>query len=226
MAVEFLKRQCRFFIALLCGAIFMFSGVYAVQISSMQQTHVGERFYFLVSSSDLSVEAAVQVAYVNGGAGYLLQDEKNELAVYHCYFRLTNATRAQQELSKRGVDVCVYEKTVLKLYYKTKRQKQLAPQVEGYLHLLKGGYLTLFQLAKGAENGDFSQESLHECLGVTSSALQGLKTNKFALKSPRIAGIFDLLEQMKSSVIFAKDLRYVAVALCDEYLKVSTHFSL
>lgn len=226
MAVEFLKRQFKFFIGLLCGLIFTFLGVYSVQISAMKQTTINERFYFLVSSSNLSVEAAVQVAYVNGGAGYLLKDDNKEFAVYHCYFRLANATRAQEELSQRGIDCCVYERSVDKMCYKTKRQKQTAGAVEGYLNVLKGGYLTLFHLAKGAENGDFSQESLRECIGVVCTALEGVKGNEFSLKSPRIKAAFAVLEQQKHGLIYSKDLRYVAVALCDEYLKVSTHFSL
>ncbi len=210
------KVKC---LALICSFLLIVSAcVYARAIVNATEVFHPKTFRFLIAAeNDLTV--STNTADLNGGAGYILEREKKVAVVYDCYLSEANALAAQENLQKKNVPVTVDSYSLETLYFKTQREKDQIKEIIGYLNTLNGCIEALDALSKGAETGEFSQERLKECLQVTELVLCALPTEK-------CKNCVELLKKIRSDIVFAKDVRYVKVALCDEYIRFYQQFSL
>lgn len=206
-------------IALTCSLLLIVSAfVYASSIVNATEVFRPKTFRFLLSAeTDLTVSA--NTAELNGGAGYILEQKKKAMVVYDCYLSEESAFAARKNLQNKNIPVTIYTRSLETLYLKTQREKKQAKKIVGYLNTLNGCIETLDVLIKGAETGAFSQERLKECLRVTELVL-------YALQSESCKNCAEFLTKIRSDIVFAKDVRYVKVALCDEYIRFYQQFSL
>ena len=212
----------------LSALIFCIGAIYALEVLDAVIIAGNKTFFFLVSDEE-HVEASAENVYLDGGAGYVLASGKNVYAVYACYFTDSDAQNARKRLSEAGNAVEVVSVKENALYLKTAREKAFLAEIKSLLNVCYSGIRLFGELAAGAESGKYTQESLKEILNATASVLSAKlrdSTKICASLEDAIKEAYVRLETVVSGIVFAKDLRYMQILLCDGYLSASKDLSL
>jgi hypothetical protein len=210
------------FVLFICGICFL-----TAYFQSVKKVFVSFRYYYLVCE-DAYTEAGAIAVYNEGGASYFLEDGKNEwlaLAVY------TNASEAQsilENLSQQQKDVVVVEKGVEALYFKGSKQKTLS---ETYVDGLKtfDGYIRVLEECIYRLDDGLSQEKARGILLLITRQLKHCGdsyAHNFPALSKACMQARERLEDICSSVIMAKDLRYLVCEMAEENIARAKEFVL
>lgn len=215
----------------LCVAVFFCAGVYSYSLKKTTELLISTRFYFLVSSeTSASVSALQEQAYLNGGAGYLLERKEGDFAVYACYLSVTDAEQAAENLTKKKQEVVLYQEEVERLYLNSMDKRNQKQKIVGYLNTLKSCIALFGEIIKGAEIGEYTQNTIKELLESALRVLRKLATDNqaevFQNSSSEILGRIAECYDRTKEVVFCKDLRFMQAALCDLYLNFCFGFSL
>ena len=223
-----IRRKFRVLVCLLCFSFVGSAFVYANRISRAVTVFYPVRFRFLISD-ERSVEVSTLTANAYGGAGYLLGEKGDYCVVNDCYLREEQAENVKTALEKKGVKTKIYTKEVEDLYLLSKAEKSKRKEILGTLQMLKNCIEILETFAKGAQNGEFTQERLKDGLLPTQLVLQRIakKYEKdFSQLSKKCEEIAEQIARIRSEIVFAKELRYAKVSLCDGYICFCQQFSL
>lgn len=223
-----IRRELQF-LTVFCSLLIIFvSFVYANQITRAIKIYSPVSFRFLLSN-EKTFAASINTADCNGGAVYVMQQGGKAEVVYDCYFNGEKAISVQNRLRKKGVQTKIYEKEIQTLYLKEKTEKKNKAKILGILQTVEDCIFVLDELIEKAETGDFSQDRLRDSLQVVQKVLFGVSKNKTYPFSEIAKICMDCekeLARMRSEIIFAKELRFVKVALCDGYIRFCENFSL
>ena len=223
MTTDFcIKRWSILFTAVLLGCIISIS-CYAYYVYCAEFLWVGKSFYFLVSYNP-HVEVAVHTARLEGGAGYLLFDGREEYTVYSVYLRDDIARTVQAGMQDEAMLV---EKDVEYLVFKG-RDKRFTEFYHGALNGLYGCIEVLSKSITMLENGAV-QQTCKRILTILEKQFAYMATT-YKEDYPTFAQVCETvregLNKILLDVVYCKDLRYVLCMACDGYLQLSSKFSL
>lgn len=200
------------------------AAVYANELKGCAEVYVGARFYFL-TAADKHVAVGAMGAYLDGGAGYVMEKSGREYAVYACYFSLSEGERAQNNLHNKGKKTNILCLPYENLYFKTAEEKREQDFIIGGLHALYACIGALGKAASALEDGRCTQESAKAELKAHATVLHGLqRTGIFSATLLQEAE--ETLKESGDNIVFAKDVRYAQLLLCDAYCGAADQLSL
>ena len=225
MRRNFFIKKYIYQIGCFASVVFVFlSCFYAHTISKVQTVYIGKSFYFLVSKNT-HVEAGAYDIALQGGAGYLLEDNGREYVAWGVYLTEHEAQKVEVGLRE---DTITLQKSVEKLYFKTPKEKNNGVQVKNTLSWLNDCIKILDLETKRLENGA-TQESSKRILSDMQKqfAFMGKEYKTQDLSFANVCeNAANALETICLSTVFVKDLRYLECELCFSYLKLSERFYL
>ena len=213
------------------AALFLFIALLAVFVGVFARRGDGPiglslTYHFLVRRCDHATAAAVAGdAYLAGGAGYLLENEG--LVVLAGYYSKEDATYVGHTMSERGVEVSVVTRT-LDDFSTGREHAALRGQIEDELTTLDALSRLLFDAANGLERG-LGQQDAHAALQGAAASLDGLvggnEGEYFKLWNVELLRIKRRAKETDAGLVFAKDLRYLQVAILVTILRAPVYFS-
>lgn len=228
MTADFFRKKRLAFASVLSALIVGLGFFYAGWIRDASFAERNEVFYFLVSNEE-HVQASAENAYLSGGAGYVLTSGENVCAAYACYFTESGAERAQKNLADRNLSASILRAGGATLYFRFKREKANAKNIEAAFNAAYSCARILGDLADGAETGVYTQEALKELLGETNRVIGALSDSSSSYAPALSAAFSDTrrkIEEISGGIVFAKDIRYAQLRLCDGYLLAARELSL
>ena len=214
------NRYYKILIGAISCAFFLYSFWQAYLIKTLEIVPTKQSYYYLVSTSK-NVSASTKNAYFQGGAGYLLENDGKKYAVYSVYDTLTKAERSRENLSERNLEVKTLRIKTGDVYLKGKNRRKKA-EIRRVLETLSISATILSDLSRGAEDGRYSQSRLREMLEVVKGSLNAFKKGEFVYDYAKEGR--QKIEKMQEGIVYAKDVRYVEVLLCDCYQKFCAKF--
>ena len=210
----------------------VFSLSYAVQTSFVQEIILNKCFYFLVAEGE-NAQACLASAQLYGGAGYALQYDGNEYAVYACYADQQQSENARVNLLKDGRITLILPRYCDRVYLRTRAQKAQKDKIIGWLCTLDDCAEALFHSVDGAESGKMSQSALKNAAKSVEIVLCSLVKSvsseddkNIVLCAKTCAEYSEQLREIADSIVFARDLRRIHAALCDSYLRLASAYAL
>lgn len=202
----------------------MFS--YAYFFASARVEDVDGYVYFLVSK-ETNVEVGAHFSRWEGGAGYLLTHNHNVYVATSVYFSEADGVAVQTALLANGKHVQVLKLGQDKLYFKSYKQKKGA---NIYLDALRifYGYLQVFGrgitlLEEGTqEQATEYYQPLQRQLSFLGEKYKGIYP---AFSKVCVKGAIALRE-LGSKTLYVQDLRYFLCGLSEEYVALTSAFSL
>lgn len=223
-----IRSKGQYFALTLSFFIISLSFIYAMRIARAVTVFAPTVFRFLISEEE-NLTVSVNTADINGGAAYLWTDNGKTSVVFDCYLSEEKAKTAKEFLEKKKIRAAIYDKEIDTLYLKTKEEKRQKKEVCVTLERVKNCIEVLDGLAKQAEAGDYTQERLKEGLNVVKTVLNGVARNNAVCFENITARCKDTAENITSickDIVFAKDIRYCKVSLCDAYIQFCDQFSI
>ncbi len=210
------------FVLFICGICFL-----TAYFQSVKKVFVSFRYYYLVCE-DAYTEAGAIAVYNEGGASYFLEDGKNEWLALSVYTNRDDVQRVIQMLSKQEKKVNMIEKEVDVLYFKGAREKAF---VDAYVKGLKifDGYIRVLEECIYRLDDGLSQEKARGILLLITRQLKHCGdsyAHNFPALSKACMQARERLEDICSSVIMAKDLRYLVCEMAEENIARAKEFVL
>lgn len=216
----------------LCVLFTAFSFYYAVRTNYAQEIVLNKSFYFLVAEGD-NAQACLASAQLYGGAGYALQRDGKEYSVYACYYEVETAESAKETLLKNGRKTMILQQCCNALYLRTRAQKARKNEITGWLSTLEDCGEVLSRAVEGAESGTMNQSALKNTVNAVKSVLSSLTKNvsdkadeNVIICAQSCAAYRDELSEISKSIVFARDLRRIHAAICNEYIRLASAYSL
>ena len=220
----FIKKWGYIGLSCLCVLFSLCIFFYAAFIHRAQSVWHGKSFYFLLSPTE-HIEVGIFDAQLDGGAGYLLNDNGREVVVLAAYLNKADAVTAQASVSGNFELLNV---SVERLYFKTWREKRNADSYQSALSALYNCMQILEQEIYRLDNGATQNSSI--------SVLKILQ-RQFAYMDREYARTYHSfseickktamsLEKIVSDIVFASDLRYLLCELTVGYIELTKNFSL
>ena len=216
----------------LCVLFTAFSFYYAVRTNYAQEIVLNKSFYFLVAEGE-NVEACLATAQLYGGAGYAMRREGKEYAVYACYNEKQKAESAREKLLKNNRNTLILQHRCNALYLRTRAQKARKNEITGWLGTLEDCGEVLSCAVEGAENGNMNQSALKKAADSVKSVLNALTKNisektdeNVIICAQSCAAYRDELSEISKTVVFARDLRRIHAAICNEYILLASAYAL
>ena len=229
MKTGFFRKKAFILAGILSIATVISGFFYAHALIGAVKVNVGESFYFLISEEE-NVAASAEEVYLDGGAGYVMSRGRTNYAVYSCYFTETDAKTVRNNLNDKDIPASVIEESVSVLYLKKRSEKQNAEKLSGCFSTLSSCIHLLYDMANKAEAGEYTQQTLRRTLssvgGVLSCLAEENSGGIFTDISACAAQASLMSEEIIRGTIYAKDIRYLQVYLCDSYLLLASEFSI
>ncbi len=200
---------------------------YTIIFQRTLKLSVSQEFYFLVSNS-LHVEVSAELVKLEGGAGYLLEKEGREYAVFSVYLNREEGERAQKSLIKEGKQVALFSKKSDILYLKTREEKKNKNDYLGAFQCLHACMEVLDQEISRLDKGA-TQESSKRILNKLTSLFSFMekKYNRIFPDFSIICRDADVyLNNIIKNIVYVRDLRYLLCDLSVKYLHLAQEFSL
>lgn len=210
-------------VAFIISALFVgFAFGYAAYLNDVEEGGTETAFYFLVSEST-HTQASTQTVQLNGGAGYVLFHNGNDLVAYSSYAREGDCLAAQSDVE----DAQVLKLSCEKLYFKGK-DKAKAKQIVGAMHSLYGCIQVLEQEIARLDKGA-TQESSKRVLRTLKAQLSYLSKENdkvFPEYAKLCKHASETIDSFCTDIVYASKLRYLHCLLCDGHIRLCGRYSL
>lgn len=223
MTASFLRRIgiC----ALAC--FFCVCGIYAWQLSQIKVCSFQASFYYLVTD-DLRVEAGAEFVRLEGGAGYLFEQNGREYVALNVYTNKDAGAKVCENLREQGRETQLKEIGVEKLYFLEKEDKRKADIYVLALKCLQGDISLLEGCGILLEKGE-TQERCKELLKTLCRQISFQAANYrngYKAFAKLCDEIVDKIESLLKDVLYTKDVRYLLCETVDAYIDLASKFKI
>ncbi len=201
-----------------------FSVFYAWDITRAKKVSHQKNFYYLVREEE-NVEVSAEFAKLEGGAGYLLEEEEGQYVALSVYLNEEDAQAVLEGLQSEKA-VRLLPKGIENLYFKGKDKRKSTLYVNA-LRTLEGYMSVLNECIARLEKGE-TQENCKRILQILE--------RQFAYAQEEYEGYpafatscgewSDTLREMGEETVYVKDLRYLLCGQVERYLQLCESFSI
>ncbi len=224
MSKVFFKKQ-KFFWAFFCAALAVICAAfgYACVAQRASVVYMENSVYFL-ALTDSRTEAGAEFSKLDGGAGYLLAEEK--VVALSVYLQEKDGRAVAEEWRASGKEVRLLKKGGNALYFKGKQKEKQWTYV-GALRTLKGCLLVLEGCISQLEKG-MTQEGCKRLLSVLKKQLSyaGKTYIEYEKFSVVCIEAVDALAQIEKGIVYLQDLRHLLCWQAEKYVELCEEFSL
>lgn len=223
MTAVFFKRFSKI-ARLLLACFFVTVGIYASVLGRVTSAPVFRSFYFLVSKTE-HVQAGVYQSVLDGGAGFVLEENGEYFVALSAYRSKDQAEKVREGLTE---DTEIIEYGVEKLYFKSYKEKRIQGEIisafsclEDCIEVLDG---EITRLDKGA-----TQSSSKNILAMLLRQFSFLG-EKYGGTIPAFEELcnraIEQIEEALQGIVYAAKLRYLLCDACFSFVKMGEYFSL
>ena len=226
MLTEFfnIKKMMRLVYAV-CVVLVCFSIGYASLLARIKSVEINASFYFLVSD-DTRVEAGAEFVKLEGGAGYLLENEGAQYVAFSVFLDRESGQTVEKRLTAKGEAVSLLRKSKQTLYFKGKEKKNASLYVNA-LKILKSYIFLLNECITKLQDG-MTQEACKRILNTLAGQLfyASQAYGKYVDLSKVYLMSGEFLQEICEGVVFARDLRYLLCWQAEKYVELCETFSI
>lgn len=212
----------------LCFAL-LFTGIFYWSGSAHETISVSKTYYFLVRDcEDTTASAVAGQIYFSGGAGYIQEAGGKSAVVLSCYFTENDAQFVRSAMAEKGVEVSVRKLSAKDFSLSGSacaERSRLLSNAETAETCAK----ILFDTANGLERTAVSQDEARAAVRGVYKVLKGLREgNAGGLYDRWNAALYQTERRARETaegILFAKDLRYLQVQLCDFIVNFNDYFT-
>ncbi len=222
----FCKKLLKSFLLGLVSIFVVFMSVfYAFRLFNAKVLPIYKTFYFLVSTNT-HVQASAHETVLQGGAGFLLEENGKSYAVISVYLSQDDAQTVSSSFKEQNT--ALIAKQVDKLYFLGNKEKKQADTIEYGLNGLYSCMCSLNEEITRLDKGATQQSCTRILDAISQKLLTFAKACEKALQgyTNELISIVDKLREIASGIIYAKDLRYELCSLVDTYLKICDEYAL
>ncbi len=218
MSVNFFTKKRIVHFSSVFTILFTFLFVFQAAIFAQGKEVAATKTYYFLLSTEENLEVGTEFAKLDGGAGYLLKEERLAISVYEDE---EGALRVQRALASRGKDTEILPvggKAVV-LYGKDRRRVSI---LQGALKSFEGYISVLNQTITLLEKGT-TQQSVKEILrGLTKQFAYAEKwyADSYQTFSSVCKQSVEQLNQICEGIVYAKDLRYLLCWQVERYARL------
>lgn len=190
----------------------------AVSCSGSKITFESCYYYVCYRITDNSVSAASLSGTVTsyGGAGYILNYDKDYYVTISCYYGESDAQSVCASLKKRDLDCSVLSVETDSYKLKNSYAKKNAELYKGNLNTLHSLSVIAYECANGLDTGEINQIKAKDILLNIESGLNSLlKANPDNCFTYNLSYLIALCEDKESGYLYSKDMRYLQIAITD-----------
>lgn len=184
-------------------------------------------YYFLAREcTEASASSVAGQVYSSGGAGYYMQEGSKGYVVLACYGEKTDAEKVLRTLTEKGEEVCVLERAFSQTYLYA--DGLFRAKVASNLKTVESCAQLLYDTANGLERFALSQEQARLAVGGVAKALNGLMAEedvRFFAWQQSLHLALKRANEIREGILFAKDVRYLQVMLCEQIVNGETFFA-
>ena len=227
MTTFFLRKKIYTAIATsICFLFVVLSLLYGVFLRRTYKVVLDTAFYLLVSE-ETHLEVGAEFIKLEGGAGYFLHMDGKDYLLMSVYLKEDEGESVCAALSGSGKSVRLLPIYVEHLYFKG-GEKSAANTYVSALNMLKS-YLSVINACVTALDKGETQEGVKRILMPLCRQLEYLAENyktKYLAFSRGCGLLATELRATCGEIVYARDLRYIACGLVDEYLQLCRQFAL
>lgn len=214
------------FLFLLTVCIFV--GVFRWSGRARSTVKLDLEYYLLVREATASTAGSVAGdSYLAGGAGYLYDVGGETVVVLSCYYTERDATVVQATMSERGVQTTVLKRT--RGNFSVDGGGGKSARIAANAKTLDSCARLLYDTANGLERTQLGQDDARAALGGVVQSLGGLAEGNgesfYGLWNVELQRIQRRARETGEGIVFARDLRYLQVALCVLNLEIERYFA-
>ena len=223
MTASFLKR-------IGVGALtffFCLCGIYTWKLSKIK-VYSFQVFYYYLVTDDLRVDAGAEFVRLEGGAGYLIEQNGREYVALNVYTNKGAGEQVRENLTEQCKSTYLKEIGVKKLYFWEKNDKRNADIYISALKCLQGDIALLETCGNLLEKG----ETQEQCKGLLKTlsqqmAFQGKKNERrYKAFSKLCERVTEKIERLLKGILYTKDVRYLLCETVDEYINLAKKFKI
>lgn len=227
MSTDFFRKKGAIFL-LVSALTFTISCLfYALSFKKLHTVDVDANFYFLVSTEE-NVSVGVEYTKLDGGAGYLLQKDGKEYAVWSVYFDEKTGADVQERLKKAGKETQLIYLGTDTVCFRTWREKGKEKPTVELLRIVKGCMQILNETISRLEKG-MTQEKAKAILTLLRKQLS-FSAREYAVCVDGLANVCKEsakhLDNILEGTVYTDALAYELCFLADGYLSSCNRFSL
>ncbi len=212
-------------IGIICAAaigVVAFGFFYSQRLANAQTVTLNKSFYFLVST-DSRVEASAEFAKLDGGAGYLLEEEGSQYVALAVYLSRADALSVQEGLGE-ALPTCVVHKGAFSLSFVGKEKRKSALYLNA-LRTLEGYICILNECIARLEKGS-TQESCKRLLTILQRqfAFAEGEYEEYPEYAKACGAWSRELEGICKETVYLQRLRYLLCWQVEKYLQLCEAF--
>ncbi len=222
MSTKILKKIVGIACAVAIGVV-AFGFFYSLRLANAQTVTLNKSFYFLVST-DGRVEASTEFTKLDGGAGYLLEEEGTQYVALAVYLTKADALSVQEGLGGE-LPTRVLHKGVSTLSFEGDKKRKSALYLNA-LRALEGYICILNECIARLEKGS-TQESCKRLLTILQRqfAYAEGEYEEYPEYSKACGAWSRELEGICKETLYAQRLRYLLCWQVEKYLQLCEAFN-
>ena len=200
---------------------------YASSLSTVETVALDTGFYYLVTD-DTHVEAGAEFVRLEGGAGYLLEQNGREYVALTVFLSEKEGRIVQATLEMQNKPTQLIKTAQSKLYLKTTLDKEKSALYKGAFDSLQGCITVLKDCTERLEKG-MTQEQCKRILGALLRQFTYLGKayqTDFSAFSIVCTNTAQTLSAIINDTVYLKDLRYLLCQTAGDYVALAKVFSL
>ncbi len=217
MSTKIFKKAIGIICAVAMGVV-AFGFFYSLRLANAQTVTLNKSFYFLVST-DSRVEASTEFTKLDGGAGYLLEEEGTQYVALAVYLSKADALSVQEGLGGE-LSTCILHKGVSTLGFVGKKKKKSALYLNA-LRTLEGYISILNECVTRLEKGS-TQESCKRLLSILQRqfAFAEEEYEEYPEYAKACGAWARELEGIRRETVYVQRLRYLLCWQVEKYLQL------
>ncbi len=223
MSTKILKKLTSVGCAFAIGIV-AFGFFYSTRLFRAQEVEKQKSFYFLVST-DERVEASAEFIKLDGGAGYLLEEEDGRYVALSVYLSKEEVLAVQEGLGEE-IPTRLLHKGISTLYFKGGEKKKSTLYLNA-LRTLEGYICVLNECISRLEKGA-TQESCKRLLSILQRqfAYAQEEYQDYPAFSNACKEWSGTLQEISANTVYTQELRYLLCWQVEKYLQLCEAFCL
>ena len=192
-----------------------------------ERFEVQKTFYLLaVPIKEQSVSVSVQDVYTGGGAGYALNHGGKCYVVLSAYPTQAEAKTVQNLPQNKQKDMQIVALQVNTLYFNTKSERAVKESIQRGVRTLLNCIDILYQTANAIDTAQYTQRQAQGILREVHRTVSALQKDAPWQIGELLLQAGQKCMQTLQGIIYAKDVRYLQIHLCEGIYSLQNVFSL
>jgi hypothetical protein len=180
--------------------------------------------YYSTMQDEISASSLSSTVQSYGGAGYIVESDKNYYITIACYYEEDDANSVCTTLSQSGIKCDVLKVSTKDIKLTSAYAKNNANKYSGVLNTLDSLSKLCYDIGNNMDKGEYNQEKAKGALSGVSSALNGLlRENSDNCFTQSLKYISSECEDVCFGYIYSGEVRKLQIAIVDSIVNCNIY---